>query len=97
MPTSERNSMAQEPVQLADLLMDLHERVSGMLEDVHRSNGGVSGPGSPSGGGPRVRHVQFRMPGRSACIVGLSLVSATDFLINTIHARDWTTNQINAV
>ena len=89
--------MAQEPVQLADLLMDLHERVSGMLEDVHRSSGGVSGPGSPSGGGPRVRHVQFRMPRRLACIVCRSLGSATDFLIYTVDPRDWTTNQINAV
>ena len=89
--------MGQEPVQLADLLMDLQERVSGMLEDVHRSGGGVSDPGSPSGGGSRVRHVQFRMPRRLACIVGLSLVSATDFLIYTVDPRDWTTNQINAV
>ena len=89
--------MAQEPVQLADLLMDLQERVSGMLEDVHRRSGGVFDPRSPSGGGSRVRHVQFRMPRRLACIVGLSLVSATDFLIYTVDPRDWTTNQINAV
>ena len=89
--------MAQEPVQLADLLMDLQERVFGMLEDVHRRSGGVFVPRSPSGGGSRVRHVQFRMPRRLACIVGLSLVSATDFLIYTVDQRDWTTNQINAV
>ena len=76
--------MAQEPLQLSDLLMDLQDRVSGMLEDVHRSSGGVSDPRGPSGGGPRVRNVQFRMPRRLACIVGLSLVSATDFSINTV-------------
>ena len=44
-----------------------------------------------------MRHVQFRMSRRLACIVGLSLVSATDFLIYTVDPRDWTTNQINAV
>ena len=37
----------KRPVQLADSLMDLQERVSGMLEDVHRSSGGVSDPGKP--------------------------------------------------
>ena len=89
--------MAQEPLQLADFLMDLQERVSGTLEDVHRSSGGVSVPGSPSGGGSRLRHVQFRMPRRLACIVVFSLVIATDFLIYTVDPRDWTTNQINAV
>ena len=89
--------MAQEPVQLADLLMDLQERVSGTLEDVHRSSGGVSDPRSPSGGGSRLRHVQFRMSRRLACSVGLSLVIATDFLIYTVDPRDWTTNQINVV
>ena len=41
--------------------------------------------------------VQFRMPRWLACIVGLSLVSATDILIYTVDPRDWTTNQINAV
>ena len=46
--------MGQEPVQLADLLMDLQDRVSGMLEDVHRSSGGESDPRSPSGGGSRL-------------------------------------------
>ena len=89
--------MAQEPVQLADLLMDLQDRVSGLVEDVHRSSGGVSGPRSPSGCSSRLRHVQFRMPRRLACIVGLSLVSATNLLIYTVDPRDWTTNQINAV
>ena len=97
MPTSVRNSMAQEPVQLADLLMDLQDRLSGLVEDVHRSTGGVSGPRSPSGGGSRLRHVQVRMSRRLACIVGLSLVIATDFLIYTVDPRDWTTNQINVV
>ena len=47
MPTSVSNSMAQGPVQLADSLMDLQERASGMLEDVHRSSGGVSDPRKP--------------------------------------------------
>ena len=65
--------------------------------DVHRSSGGVSDPGSPSGCGSRLRHVQFRMSRRLACIVGLSLVSATDFLICTVAPRDWKTNQINEV
>ena len=65
--------------------------------DVHRSSGGVSDPGSPSGCGSRLRHVQFRMPRRLACIVGLSFISATDFLIYTVDPRDWTTNQINDV
>ena len=60
--------------------------------DVHRSSGGVSDPGSPSGCGSRLRHVQFRMPRRLACIV-----SATDFLFYTVDPRDWTTNQINDV
>ena len=51
---------------------------------------------SPSGGGSRFRHVQFRMPRLLACVVGLTLVSAMDFLIYTVHPRDWT-NQINDV
>ena len=58
---------------------------------------GVADPRSPSGGGSRLRHVQFRMSRRLACIVVFSLVSATDFLIYTVDPRDWTTNQINAV
>ena len=40
--------------------MDLQDRVSGMLEDVHRSSGGVSDPRGPSGGGSRLRHVPVR-------------------------------------
>ena len=57
----------------------------------------MADPRSPSGGGSRLRHVQFRMSRRLACIVGLSLVSATDFLFYTVDPRDWTTNQINAL
>ena len=92
-----QNRISQELVQLADLLMDLQERVSGMLEDAHRSSGVVSDPIRPSGGGSRLRLVQFRMPRRLACIVGLFLVSGTEFLIYTVDPRDWTTNQIDAV